>query len=368
MKKILLTLLVIVSFASCSKNQDGFTLNGTLSGDIENGTKVFLKVINEQNQPVDIDTTTVENGVFVFNVKAEIPELHYIFIDKTQGNIPLIVEKGAVDLIAHKDSLNSASIKGAPQNDFFYKFLGDYRELGLRSQSINNDMRTASASQDEATMNALRDEYKELQDEAKNYELDFIKNNPESLISAITLFDKLRSKTLPQDEVKEIFDGFTQEIKNSKPGKKISTSLENGKSTAIGAKAPNFSAPTPTGETLALNDVLGKVTIIDFWAAWCRPCRAENPNVVNVYNKYHEKGLNIIGVSLDRKAEDWKKAITDDGLTWNHVSNVKYFDEIAQLYNINAIPATFILDENGIIIAKNVRGPALEQKIAELLP
>jgi thiol-disulfide isomerase/thioredoxin len=113
--------------------------------------------------------------------------------------------------------------------------------------------------------------------------------------------------------------------------------------------------------------VLGKVTIVDFWAAWCKPCRAENPNVVQVYNKYHDKGLNILGVSLDRRAEDWTKAIEEDGLVWNHVSNIKYFDEIAELYNVRAIPATFILDENGVIIAKDLRGPALENKISELL-
>ncbi|MDO1499000.1 TlpA disulfide reductase family protein [Winogradskyella maritima] len=108
---------------------------------------------------------------------------------------------------------------------------------------------------------------------------------------------------------------------------------------------------------MALADVLGKVTLIDFWAAWCKPCRAENPNVVSVYNKYHEKGLNIIGVSLDRTADAWKKAIEDDGLTWNHVSHVAYFnDPIAKLYNVNAIPAAFLLDENGVIIAKNLRG------------
>jgi peroxiredoxin len=93
----------------------------------------------------------------------------------------------------------------------------------------------------------------------------------------------------------------------------------------------------------------------------------ENPNVVKIYNKYHEKGLNILGVSLDRRAEDWIKAIEEDGLTWNHVSNVQYFDEIAELYNVNAIPATFILDENGVIVAKNLRGEALEAKIGEML-
>jgi peroxiredoxin len=164
-----------------------------------------------------------------------------------------------------------------------------------------------------------------------------------------------------------LYEALTPEIKATTAAKKIKDKLDKSVATSIGSRAPNFSAPTPSGEELALNDVLGKATILDFWAAWCRPCRAENPNVVKVYEKYKEKGLSILGVSLDRKAEDWKKAIEDDGLVWNHVSNVQYFDEIARLYNVDAIPATFILDENGIIVAKNLRGPALEKKIAEML-
>ena len=143
---------------------------------------------------------------------------------------------------------------------------------------------------------------------------------------------------------------------------------EKGKSTAIGATAPDFSGPTPEGKELSLKEAMGKVTIIDFWAAWCKPCRVENPNVVKIYNKYHSKGLNIIGVSLDRKEEDWKKAIADDNLSWNHISSLDYFnDAVAKLYNVEAIPATFILDENGVIIAKNLRGDELESKISELL-
>jgi peroxiredoxin len=136
----------------------------------------------------------------------------------------------------------------------------------------------------------------------------------------------------------------------------------------VGDKAPDFSAKTPTGTDLSLNESLGKVTIIDFWASWCGPCRKENPKVVALYNQYHDKGLNIIGVSLDKEDSKWKEAIEKDQLTWNHVSNLMFWqDPIAQEYEVRAIPATFILDENGIVVAKNLRGKKLENKIKELL-
>ena len=119
-----------------------------------------------------------------------------------------------------------------------------------------------------------------------------------------------------------------------------------------------------------MNESLGKVTLIDFWAAWCKPCRAENPNVVKIYEKYHDQGFNIIGVSLDRpnQKDKWTQAIAEDNLTWNQVSNLQFWqDPIAQLYDVRAIPAQFILDENGVIVAKNLRGDELDAKVKELL-
>jgi thiol-disulfide isomerase/thioredoxin len=126
--------------------------------------------------------------------------------------------------------------------------------------------------------------------------------------------------------------------------------------------------PDPNGGTFNLADRLGKITIIDFWASWCRPCRVENPNLVRLYNKHKDNGLQIVGVSLDRTKPQWVQAIADDGLIWEHVSNLQFWnDPIAKLYQVSAIPATFILDENGVILTRDLRGPMLEQKIEELL-
>lgn len=234
--------------------------------------------------------------------------------------------------------------------------------------SINNDLQMANSNRDTVAMKSLRDEFFELQEEYKSFEINYIKNHPNGLISALLLDRALSAKALPENEIGEMYESLTSEIKATKVAKSIKERLDKNKSTSIGNIAPDFSAPTPEGGQLALKEAMGKVTILDFWAAWCKPCRMENPNVVAVYNKYHDKGLNILGVSLDKNAGDWHKAIADDGLVWQHVSNLAYYDDqIAKLYNVDAIPATFILDEKGVIIAKDLRGPALEEKIAALL-
>lgn len=354
-------------FWACGTDNTGFTVNGQLEGEVADGTSVYLRKSGDRNQAVDVDTTEVMQGKFEFSGTQDSPELHYIVIDHLNGTIPVVLENGSIKVRAQKDSIGLAKIGGSVQNDLFSEFLDGSREITYKAQSMNKDMRQAAAVRDTAVMNSLREEYFELQEEAKNFELDFAKENPNALISALIVSKAQITKSLPDEEIKSLYEALTPEIQQTTVGKEISTKLENGAKTAIGSKAPNFSAPTPSGEELALNDVLGKATILDFWAAWCKPCRVENPNVVRVYNKYKERGLSILGVSLDRRAEDWKKAIADDGLEWHHVSNVQYFDEIAALYNVTAIPATFILDENGVIVAKDLRGPALEEKISEML-
>ena len=368
MRKIVPIVLILSLLASCSSKPEGFVINAKVSGDLENGTRVFLKTTDSLNKLQDVDTTTVENGIFSFTGAQENPKLYYIFLESNRGNVPLFLENGNIDIKFQKDSLNYAQLKGTPQNDLFMRFLGETRKMGERARSMQRDMNNAARAQDTATVTALREEYLELQQELKSFNVDFAKENPDAIISALILGNMLFSKTIPEEEIQQIFETFTPEIKASEPGKNLKEQLDKLKNTDIGSIAPEFSAPTPEGNMLALSDIKGKVTLVDFWAAWCRPCRAENPNIVSVYKKYHDKGLNVVGVSLDTRAEDWNKAIEADGLEWNHISNLKRFqDPIAQLYNINAIPAAFLLDENGVIVAKNLRGAALEHKVAELL-
>ena len=176
---------------------------------------------------------------------------------------------------------------------------------------------------------------------------------------------------------KKVFDAIPFELLN-KPTNVLVAQQVNLKITnalnviqlELGVKAPDFTAPNPQGEMLTLSKILGEVTILDFWASWCKPCRLENPNFVKIYEKYQDKGLEIISISLDRKDQKsaWVSAIAKDKLSWYNVSNLKFWqDPVAQLYNISSIPATFILDREGKILATRLRGTALETKIAELL-
>ncbi len=365
----------MIGLSACNQKPEGYTFTGNLTGEVENGTNVYLRAVGENGQPVDIDTATVENGKFTFNGEMPAPEMHYVFVENLMGFTPVILENGEIMMKAQKDSLGMAEVTGTPQNEVFVDYMEKSKELTQRAQSIQQDMQQANMSRDTATAISLRDEMMELQETYKDFEIDYIKTHPDALISALLIERAIGTGAVTSEEAQDMYDALSPEIKETKTAKGILEKLEaqkkaeeNEKNTSIGAKAPEFSAPDPEGNQLALADVLGKVTLVDFWAAWCKPCRAENPNVLAVYNKYHDKGLNIIGVSLDRTADAWKEAIEDDGLTWNHVSNVAYFnDPIAKLYNVNAIPAAFLLDENGVIVAKNLRGPALEAKVAELL-
>lgn len=370
MKRAFGLLTSLVLLASCGEGTtDGYRISGTLSGEIEDGKRVFLRRSDENLQTVDVDTTAVQGGTFSFEGAIEQPELYYVFVEGSRSPVPLVLEKGSVELRGHVDSLSLARVSGTPQNEAYSEFLSEAREMSLRRMSMNQDLNAAVQQNDSAIITALRDEYFELQDRQLAFEQDFVASHPEALISVLILNRLLEGELTPVQEIKSLYAALDPSIKETHHARTLAEVIARMETTAIGATAPDFSGPSPDGETLSLKGSLGKVTLVDFWAGWCRPCRAENPNIVQVYNQYKDKGFQVLGVSLDRNETQWKEAIAKDGLVWPQISNLQYFNgPIAQLYGIRAIPASFLLDENGVIIAKNLRGPALGAKVAELLP
>jgi peroxiredoxin len=365
--KSILVLFGLSLMLACS-NQGGYNLKIELK-DLPDQSKVFLKYIDATNSPITVDSTTVVNGLATFEGSQEFPAMHYLFFENANGNIPVILENARIEVKAQKDSLNMAKLSGSDQNIWFSEFVTTSQGFSERANGIANDLQNARANGKEAFIDSLREEYMELQEEAKSYEINFAAEHPGSLITVLLIERMFASKAVEEQKIKELIEAISPEIKQTDAGKKLMSLWEANLSTAIGSKAIDFSGPNQNGETLSLSALKGKVTIIDFWAAWCKPCRAENPNVVAVYNQYHEKGLEIISISLDKKKEDWIAAIAADQMDWHHISSLAYFsDPIAKQYNINAIPATFILDEDGVLVAKDLRGAALEAQIAKMLP
>lgn len=371
MKKLTLIITCAILMVSCNNLKDNeFLISGTANG-VENGKKVFVEIQTETGSLAK-DTAFIKDGKFELKGITEGIDLGFVRIENEQINLPIILEEGKIKINIVKDSLQKSTLGGTPNNDKFQKFNDDSRTISDRVVKFEKDngpiMQKAQMERDTVTINKLMKEYSKFQNEMNDYSKKFIKENPDAFLSVLLLENFLMRQYLTPEEVKGYYEKLDKNLLETKSAKKIKSSLESLSAVVVGKKAPDFSAPSPDGKTISLKESLGKITIIDFWASWCGPCRKENPNVVALYNEFHPKGLNIIGVSLDKDAAKWKEAIAKDGLVWPHISNLKFWDEpIAKLYNVQSIPATFLVDAKGNIIAKDLRGDALYAKVKELL-
>lgn len=376
MKRILLLLSAFLTFA-CAK-EDTATLSGSAKG-MADGTILYLQELGENNKKINLDTAQVTGETFSF--KNPISSGTGILIIYNEENprdqLLLVKDKKPLILTLYKDSLSTSLVKGSLENELFNGYRNTARQQQLRKQLLTKKLQQAQRETDGVGVTIAREEISKMDGQFISDKKSILETHPDKMVSIIALSDLINAKVLKIEESESYYDSLSEEIQNSSIGESIKKYIAQLKSqriaeglASIGNKAPSFTAKTPEGEELSLEETLGKYTIIDFWASWCRPCRMENPNVVNVYNQYHDKGLNIISVSLDRQGQEarWKKAIKDDKMDWYHVSNLQFWqDPIPRSYGVRAIPATFLLDENGIIIAKNLRGPALGKKMEELL-
>jgi len=384
MKKYLLLLLITVLSFSCDKKKqlppNTYQINVSAPG-VLNGIRAYIKIIDNRRQEINIDTAMVVNEKFSFSGKVNNAAIRILTVNSVKGSLAFILEPGELNISLYKDSLQNSKVEGTRNNVAFNTYKQNYRNLNNRVSNLRIERNEAKLNSDPKVLENKDIEFKKARKKQIDYPHNFIDANTDLDISLLILESQLIGANQNIKYLKRNMENLNEVINkntgNKFIGQKVNTFIalkEREESISIGRKAPDFTSVDTNGKLVSLEAIKGKVTIIDFWAAWCGPCRRENPNIVRIYEKYHDKGLEIIGVSLDGRnnqsnpKQQWVKAIENDNLTWHQVSSLMYFrDPVAELYNINSIPATFVLNEDGIILAKKLRGKALENKISELL-
>jgi peroxiredoxin len=356
----LVTLLIL--FVSCQSTSGDYTIN--ISADVEDDHQIFLVNFDESNKPNVIDTLYVKDGLTSYSGVSKLPDYQSLWVDGIRGSVPVFVEPGEITVELYKDSIQASKVSGTKTNVAFKRYIDEINPLFKSFYDIQNEMRNAMVSRDSLGYKDLEEQLKEMETKFNDYQIDYTKSNPDSYISAMVLIQLVMNKAIENEAAYEIYNGFSKTIKKTKSAVKIyelvapkeaeetEEAAQDGE-VNVGDKAPDFSAPNPNDIAVSLNTSLGKLTVLDFWASWCGPCRVDSPNLVKVYNTYKDKGLAIVGISLDQQKESWKKAIDNDQLDWTHVSYLKRWDDpIAAIYGVRFIPQLFLLDENGVVIAK----------------
>jgi len=379
MRTYLYTFLIISSLISCDNQSklstDEYIVNVKAEG-VFNGLRAYLKTNTNPRSVRTTDTAIVSNGSFSFRGKINGVEMRTLTIDGLNGQTNIVLEPGKIQVTIYKDSIFSSTSVGTPNNDVF----DDYKKQYKKQYNVISSLRDSilKLANNPIILKQLKIKMKSQKILLKNFGFNFIKTYPDSDFSLTLLNSALGQKGFDIDLAKEAYDKInisikTKTVENQIISNQIKTKLNKAKKTElvkIGEKVPAFSGPNSKGILLDLNKIKGKVTIIDFWASWCKPCRIENPNLVNLYDKYHDNGLEIISISLDSEIQRlaWIKAIKKDQLNWFNISNLKSWnDPIAQLYGVNSIPATFIIDQDGVLIDKQLRGRQLDERIRGLL-
>lgn len=364
---ILLLLLLAVACSNTAPNEEQEKKgkeNTSISGVITNapGKQLILQQVGP-NAMKDLDTTTIsEDGEFEFNISPSVINFYRLGLDNNNAFF-LIAESGE-EIVIEADGtklFKSYKVSGSKESQRLKELNGI---IGKRD-SVNTMIQQAQMAQDQALFQQAVAEYEMISGQVDRNIKDFINRQPGSLSSLAAL------QNLNFDTEFQYFDQVIKALDGKANGNEIfdmmKAQIEQMRKLAIGSPAPEIDLPQPNGENLKLSDLRGQYVLIDFWASWCGPCRRENPNVKRVYDQYHDKGFEILGVSLDKTKQAWLTAIEQDGLNWRHVSDLKYWQSaVVPEYQVQGIPLTFLVDKEGNIIAKNLRGPALDQKLAEI--
>jgi peroxiredoxin len=350
--------------AACTP-QPGYHLSGKIEG-LSEGEVVFLEQRIDK-QYVAVDSVTSPDGSFEFTGRVDMPDVYYVSVPGQRGKAMIFLENSQIELTARADSLWKPIVAGSTVQDEYNAFQASLMEIYAKENDLYASYLKAARAGEVETMKKLEREMDAVDEQAEQFQLAYLDEHPASYIAPYIVQNLHYQKEA--DELMALLEKLDPSLEGSTLVGSMKRRLEILKKVAVGMPAPVFTQQDPMGNPVSLSSFRGKYLLIDFWAAWCGPCRRENPNIVAVYQKYNRKDFEVLGVSLDRSRESWLKAVRDDGLTWTQVSDLKYWsNDAAALYGISSIPSNLLLNPEGVIIRKNLRGEDLQAALDELLP
>jgi len=317
---------------------------------------------------VKLDSSAQENASYVMHGVLDFPSMHYIFIKGIKRNVPIFLDDGDITIEVFKDDYDATTIMGSPAHDQYRGFEDETAVFDEKLHAVYQEYRTARDSGLLEVKDSLSQVMDGIYDEQQAFIKEYVFNNNANVTSPYIAYRNSYSWTA--DELENIINNFDPSLETSPDYIFLADRLVVLKRVDIGQPLVDFAMKDTNDVDIHLSELSkGKYLLVDFWASWCGPCRTENPNIVACYNDFHEKGFDVLGVSFDKSRENWIQAIHNDSLSWNHVSDLLYWNNAAgKLYGVRSIPSSILLDPDGIIIAKTLRGEELREKLEELMP